>query len=49
MAEKDLVAKEQLKSSDFILTWQEYEKAFYCVKGCVEAVDIYHNKQVGNC
>lgn len=49
MAEKDSVVNSQMKSSEFKLTWEEFEKAFYCIKGCVEAVDIYHNKKMGNC
>jgi hypothetical protein len=43
-----MAVKVRLNSREFLLSWDEFERAFYSVIGCVEIVDIYHS-QAGNC
>ena len=45
MAEK---VKVRLNSREYLLTWEEFERAFYSVTGCVEIIDIFTQK-AGNC
>jgi hypothetical protein len=43
-----MAVKVRLNSREFLLTWEEFEEAFYRATGCVEIIDIYHSK-AGNC
>lgn len=44
-----MAVKIRANSKEFTLSWEEFEKAFYCVDGCKEVEDIEPLKQAGNC
>ena len=44
-----MAVKLHKNSRDFTLSWEDFEKAFYCIEGCKESDDIEPLKKAGNC
>lgn len=47
--ERAMAVKLHKNSRDFTLSWEDFEKAFYCIEGCKESDDIEPLKKAGNC
>jgi len=44
-----MAVKLHKNSRDFTLSWEDFEKAFYCIEGCKVVDDIEPLKRAGNC
>jgi len=44
-----MAVKIQKNGRDFTLSWEDFEKAFYCIEGCKVVGDIEPFKRAGNC